>query len=78
VLQDFDEEPDGREGFRVGLEVIGIGRPIHDGISASLVDEQVLQGEGRPDDVLRKCFSRSGGGGRNADRVVDTESGVRA
>jgi hypothetical protein len=49
VLQELDEKLDGGEDLRVGSEVVGVRRAIDDGVRASLVDEQVLEGDRGPD-----------------------------
>lgn len=51
-MQDFGREFDGREDFGVSLEEVAGGHPMDVGICASLVEEQVLEGEGGPGDVL--------------------------
>jgi hypothetical protein len=48
VLQELDEKLDGGEDLRVGSEVVGVRRAINDGVRASLVDEQVLEGDRGP------------------------------
>ena len=60
MLQDFGQESDGREDLGVGLEEVGVGRAIDDGVRACLVDEQVAQRDGGAHEVLSQCLSRSG------------------
>ena len=50
MLGELQEKPHYRKGLR--LEVVGVGRTIHDGVRASLVDEEVAQRDGGVDDVL--------------------------
>jgi len=54
----------------------GARRSVDDGVSASLIYEQVLEREGRPDDALGQGLSGSGGGCGDTDTCVDREAAV--
>ena len=76
MLEDLDEKADGGEDLGVGLEEVRIGRAIHDGVRASLVDEEVSQRDGCAHDVLRQRFPSLGGAGGNADGGVHGKPAV--
>jgi hypothetical protein len=70
VLEELDEKLYRGEELRVGVEVVGVGSAIDHGIRAPLVEEQMLEGDRRANDVLCERFANLRGAGREVDRCV--------
>jgi hypothetical protein len=83
VLEELDKKLYRGEELRVGVEIVGVACAIDHGVRASLVDEQILEGDRRanasrraapccrPRDVLCERFASLRGAGREVDRCVD-------
>jgi hypothetical protein len=71
VLEELDEKLYRGEELRVGVEVVGVGSAIDHGIRAPLVEEQMLEGDRRANDVLCERFASLRGAGREVDRCVN-------
>jgi len=72
VLEELDEKLYRGEELRVGVEIVGVGSAIDHGIRAPLVEEQMLEGDRRANDVLCERFASLRGAGREVDRCVET------
>jgi hypothetical protein len=88
VLEYLDKKLDGGEDLCIGLEVVAVGSAISNGVSASFVHEELLQGEGRanasrraapccrPGDVLGERLASLGRVGSQVYGAIDGEAAV--